>query len=148
MKIILKSDVDKLGLLGDTKDVSHGYARNYLFPRGLAMAATPSALVWIEKTKDRREKVRAKAIEDAKAAAGKIAEISLSFARPVGEGGKLFGSVGKADIVKSLKASGYDVGKDAIKLDAAIKEIGESEVDIRLAPDVHVKVKVTVAVRS
>ncbi len=147
MKIILKSDIDKLGLAGDTKDVSRGYARNYLFPRGLAVDATPSALQWVEKTKDRREKARAKAIEEAKAAAEKITEISLSFTRPVGEGGKLFGSVGKADIVKSLKASGYEVGKDSINLDAAIKEVGESEVDIRLAPNVHAKVKITVAVR-
>ncbi len=148
MKIILKSDVDKLGLAGDTKEVSRGYARNYLFPRDLATAATPSALQWVEKTKDRREKARAKAIEDAKTAAGKITEISLSFTRPIGAGGKLFGSVGKADIVKSLKASGYEVGKDAINLDAAIKEIGESEVDIRLAPDVHAKVKISVVARS
>ncbi len=148
MKVILKSDIDKLGLAGDIKDVSRGYARNYLFVRGLAVDATPSAVQWVEKTKDRREKARAAALETAKAAAEKIGDVSLSFVRPVGEGGKLFGSVGKADIIKSLKASGYSVGKDAINLDAAIKEIGDSEVEIRLAPGVKTKVKISIVARS
>ncbi len=148
MKVILRKDVEKLGHTGQVKEVARGYARNFLVPRGLAMEATPEAVTWFEKGNERRAKLREKAVAAAKAEVVKLAEVKLSFARPVGENGKLFGSVGKSDIVKSLKASGYTVEKEAIVMAAAIKDVGESEVEVRLAPGASAKVKVSVVARS
>jgi large subunit ribosomal protein L9 len=148
MKVILTNDVEKLGQSGDIKDVKRGYARNFLFARGLATLATTAALKSYEKSKERREAARQKELESKKASATKMADVKLSFSRQVGDGGKLFGSVGKSDIVKSLKASGHDVDKSQVVLDAALKEIGDFDVEVRFAPEVQTKVKVTIAARS
>lgn len=148
MKVVLKTDVEKLGQAGDVKDVARGFARNHLFPRGLAVEATPAALRWVEQGKERRERARENTLAAAKALAGKLADVNLSFSRRVGENGKLFGSVGKTDIAKSLKASGYDVDKSAVMLESTVKEIGDTEVEIRLAPDAVAKIKVSVVPRG
>ncbi len=148
MKVILKSDIDKVGRTGDIKNVKRGFARNYLIARGFATEATPAAIKWFEQGKERREKARLAASDGAKTLCEKLSSVALSFARKVGEGGKLFGSVGKTDIVKGLKSSGYTVAKGAVLLDAAIKELGEFDVEIRLAPEASTKIKVTVTSRS
>ncbi|HAH06248.1 MAG TPA: 50S ribosomal protein L9 [Elusimicrobia bacterium] len=148
MKVILRKDVEHLGQAGQVKEVKPGFARNYLFVRGLALEATPSLIAWHEKGKERRKVLQEKAEAKAQEAAKKIAGVSLSFSRPVGEQGKLFGSVGKSDIVKSLKASGFSVVKESIRLESAIKEPGDYEVEIRLTPTSSVKVKVTVVPRA
>lgn len=148
MKVILKTDVEKVGRAGDVKDVALGFARNFLFVRGLAMEATPSAMRWFEKGKEKREKARQKLLEQARETCGKLADVRLSFSRRSAEGGKLFGSVGRADIAKSLKASGYAVERSAVILDAPIKEAGDFEVEIRMAPEASAKVKVSVVTRS
>ena len=148
MKIILRSAVDSLGRAGDIKDVSLGYGRNFLIPRGLAAEATPAAIAWWEKGKEKRAKLAAKELQAAKELAAKMSGVSLSFARQVGAEGKLFGSVGKTDIVKSLKTAGYAVEKEAVNLDAAIKLAGEHEVELKLFPDVSAKIKVSVVPRQ
>lgn len=148
MKVILRKDVEKLGNAGQVKDVKLGYARNMLIPRGLALEATPAVVAWFEKGEKRRAELRGKAVAKAQEAAAKLAEVTLSFSRPVGENGKLFGSVGKTDIAKSLKASGHAVDKDSVVLPAAIKEAGESEVEVRLATGVSAKIKVSVVARA
>lgn len=148
MKVILRKDVDNLGHAGQVKEVKLGYARNMLIPRGLALEATPAVVAWFEKGEKRRAELREKSLAKAKDAAAKLADVKLSFSRPVGENGKLFGSVGKADIAKSLKASGHAVDKDAVVLPAAIKEAGDSEVEVRLATGVSAKVKVSVVARA
>src|SRR5437870_5138514 len=116
MKVILRSDVDKLGRAGDIKQVASGFARNFLIPRKLAHEATPAAIQFHEKGAERRAKVREKTVSAAQETAGKIAGVHLSFSRPAGDQGKLFGSVGKSDIADSLKASGFTVDKKAILL--------------------------------
>ncbi|MFH2204296.1 MAG: 50S ribosomal protein L9 [Elusimicrobiota bacterium] len=148
MKVILKSDVEKLGRAGDIKNVRLGFARNYLLVRGLAMEATPVAVREYEKSRERREKARTQTLESAKATCEKLAAVKLTFDRKVAEGGRLFGSVGKTDIVKGLKSSGYTVEKGDILLDAAIKELGELEVEVRLAPEASAKIKVAVVART
>jgi large subunit ribosomal protein L9 len=147
MKVILKTDVDSLGRAGDVKDVARGFARNYLFARDLAIEATPSAIAWYEKGAERRKKTREKRLVEAKGVCEKVSAVKLSFSRQVGEGDKLFGSVGKSDIQKSLKASGYEIEKDAILLPAPIKEVGDFDVELRLAPDAAAKIKVSVVAR-
>ncbi|MFC1679056.1 50S ribosomal protein L9 [Elusimicrobiota bacterium] len=148
MKVILKTDVEKLGRAGDVRDVALGFARNHLIPRGLVTEATPAALRWFEKGKERRERAREKDLDKAKSLAEKLADVSLSFTRRVGDNGKLFGSVGRTDIAKSLKASGYEVDKSAVILESTIKEIGDCEVEIRLAAEAVAKIKVSVAIRA
>lgn len=148
MKIILTNEVDKVGQAGDIKDVKPGYARNFLLPKRLAVEATPAALRQWDKSREARETRRAKALDQAKAVAQKIDGTALSFARPVGEGGKLFGSVGKADLAKSLEASGFAVDKTQIELAQPLKEVGEYEVPVKLGPGAQAKVKVSIVPRS
>jgi large subunit ribosomal protein L9 len=148
MKVILKSTVDHLGRAGDVKDVADGYARNFLLPRKLAEAATPSALKYWEKGKEKRAAVVAGEVKLAQELAGKLAGVNLTFSMPASEEGKLFGSVGKTDVLKSLKAAGYEVPKNSVRLETALKTTGEHDVELRLAPEVLAKIKVTVSARE
>jgi large subunit ribosomal protein L9 len=148
MKVILKSTVDHLGRVGEVKEVAAGYARNFLLPRKLAEPATPSALKYWEKGKEKRAAVVAAEVKAAKELSDKLAGVNLTFSMPASEEGKLFGSVGKTDVLKSLKAAGYDVPKNSVRLETALKTTGEHEVELRLAPEVTAKVKVTVSARE
>ncbi len=148
MKVILKNNVDHLGRAGDVKDVATGYARNFLLPRKLAESATPSALKYWEKGKEKRAKVVAAEVKVAKELADKLSSVNLTFSMPASEEGKLFGSVGKTDVLKSLKVAGYDVPKNSVRLENALKATGEHEVELRLAPEVVATIKVTVSARE
>ena len=148
MKVILRSTVNNLGRPGDVKDVKVGYARNFLLPRKLAELATKSSLKYWEKGKEKRQELVSAEVKVAKDLAEKLASVNLTFAVPASEEGKLFGSVGKADILKSLKAAGYEVPKNSVRLETAIKTTGEHEVELRLQPEVSAKVKVTVSARE
>ena len=148
MKVILKKDVENVGRSGDVKDVARGFARNYLLARGLAMEATPAAIQWFAKGDERRKKLREKALSAAKGDCEKLAAVRLSFSRQVGENGKLFGSVGRSDIIKSLKASGHDLDRGVVCLASPIKEVGDFDVELRLAPEASVKIKVSVVARK
>jgi large subunit ribosomal protein L9 len=148
MKVILKTTVDNLGRPGDVKEVKPGYARNFLLPRKLAEPATPAAVKYWEKGKEKRAAVVAGEVKLAKELAEKLAGVNLTFAMPASEQGKLFGSVGKTDVLKSLKAAGYEVPKNAVNLDMAIKTVGEHEVSLKLQPEVTAKIKVTVSARE
>jgi len=148
MKVILRTDIEKLGRAGDVKDVKDGFGRNFLLPRKLALQATPAALKQWEKGKDKRAKALSSKQGELKELAGKINGVSLSFSRPAGAEGKLFGSVGKSDILKSLKSCGFTVDKETVVLDQSIKQVGEHEVEVRLMPEVSAKVKVTVVARE
>lgn len=148
MKVILKSNVDHLGRAGEVKEVALGYARNFLLPRKLAEPATASALKYWEKGKEKRAAVVAGEVKVAKELAEKLAGVNLTFSMPASEEGKLFGSVGKTDVLKSLKAAGYDVPKNSVRLETALKTTGEHEVELRLQPEVSAKVKVTVSARE
>jgi large subunit ribosomal protein L9 len=148
MKVILRTTVDHLGRAGEIKDVAAGYARNFLLPRKLAEEATPSAIKYWEKGKEKRAQIVAEEIKTAKGLAEKLAGVNLTFSMPASEEGKLFGSVGKTDVLKSLKAAGYEVPKNSVRLETALKTTGEHEVDLRLAPEVLAKVKVTVSARE
>lgn len=148
MKVILKTTVDNLGRPGDVKEVKPGYARNFLLPRKLAEPATPAALKYWEKGKEKRAAQVATEVKAAKDLAEKMAGVNLSFSMPASDLGKLFGSVGKTDVLKSLKAAGYDVPKNAVSLDMAIKTTGEHDVLLKLQPEVSVKIKVTVTARE
>ncbi len=148
MKVILRSYVENLGRPGEIKEVADGYGRNFLLPQGLAVTATPAAIREWEKCKDKRASIVSADNEKARGLAGKLAGVKLSFTLPASPEGKLFGSVGKSDIIKSLKASGCEVPKDSVCLPAPIKTVGEHEVELRLQPEVIAKVKVAVVARE
>ena len=148
MKVILRSYVENLGRPVEIKEVADGYGRNFLLPQGLAATATPAAIREWEKCKDKRAIIVSADNEKARGLAGKLAGVKLSFALPASPEGKLFGSVGKSDIIKSLKASGCEVPKDSVRLPAPIKTVGEHEVELRLQPEVTAKVTVAVVARE
>lgn len=148
MKVILRTDIDNLGRPGDVKDVKDGFARNFLLPRRLAEPASPAAVTYWEKGKERRAQQVQAEIRAARELSEKLAGVNLTFAVPASEEGKLFGSVGKADVLKSLKAAGYEVPKNSVRLETAIKTTGEHEVALRLQPEVTATIKVTVSARE
>ena len=136
-----------LGDAGAVKDVAPGFARNYLFPRGLAARATPAAIEAWTKRQSSVAKAREEKINGARELSQKLAGVSLSFAKPANDEGLLFGSVGKGDILKSLKACGYAVAKEEIVLPSALKKTGDYEIELQLAPSVTAKIKLTIGVK-
>ena len=144
MKVILLEDVRGSGKSGDVVNVSDGYARNMLIPRGLAVEATPQNVKQLEKKK---EAIAKKFAEDKAAALEmkkKLEEITIEVKTKAGKNGKVFGSVTSADIAEALHAQGFDVDKKKIQLDSPIKAIGTTDVNVKLFTEVSGKVKVNV----
>lgn len=144
MKVILLEDVRGSGKSGDVVNVSDGYARNMLIPRGLAVEATPQNVKQLEKKK---EAIAKKFAEDKAAALEmkkKLEEITIEVKTKAGKNGKVFGSVTSADIAEALQAQGFDVDKKKIQLDSPIKATGTTDVNVKLFTEVAGKVKVNV----
>ncbi len=144
MQIILQEDVEKLGTRGQVVDVADGYARNFLLPRRLAIAATAGNLKRLEKIRATLAKRTATEREGAQKQADLLAAVSVTLARKAGENDQLFGSVTAADIAEALAAQGYQVDKRKIELPEPIKLIGEYQVTAKLHHDVTAAIKVTV----
>jgi large subunit ribosomal protein L9 len=149
MKIILLKDVKDIGPADTVKDVSDGYARNYLVPKNLAVAANEGTL----KTLEARMKAKSEDLEKQKSAlketASKIDGAQISIQVDVGENGKLFGSVTHQDIAQKIYESlGIEVDKKKVILDQPIKTIGSFEVPVKFAPDISALIKVNVAASS
>ena len=145
MKIILLDDVPKLGRRGEVRDVSDGYARNYLLPHKLALTATGANLKNLETIKARHESQAAKLRSEAEVQAQAVEALTYAQARQASDEGRLFGSVGRADVATFLAQNGLTVERRRILLDEPIKTLGEFSVPIRLHGDVtaHLKVSVT-----
>lgn len=144
MEVILRQAVEKLGHTGDVVNVSNGYARNYLLPRGVAYAATEGNKRRIEQERQRLEAAEEARRTTARQLAENLEQVSLTFSARVGEEGKLFGSVTSGDIAAQLVAQGYSVEKRQIDLHEPIKALGVYRVPIRLHADVHPEIKVWV----
>ncbi|MGH9802604.1 MAG: 50S ribosomal protein L9 [Blastocatellia bacterium] len=144
MQLLLKEDVEKLGVRGELVKVRPGYGRNFLLPRGLAVQATPGNVKQIEL--QRRSLLKKEATErDAAAQQSELLkEITLEFARKVGEHGMLFGSVTSMDIAEAFAAKGFEIDRRKIQLKDPIKEPGEFEVPIKLHREVPASIKVVV----
>jgi len=142
MKVILRADITNIGRQGDVKEVSPGYARNYLLPRQLVMEATPQNMKLWEREKVKLEKQREQVIQSARELADKIEKLSVTIPVKVGEGGKLFGSVTSTIIAEALEKLGTKVNKHDVLLPEPLKEVGVFTVDIRLHPEVIAKAKV------
>ncbi|MDR1662901.1 MAG: 50S ribosomal protein L9 [Endomicrobium sp.] len=144
MKVILISDVINVGHQGEVKEVSSGFARNYLVPQNLAMEATLANLKIWEREKLKFEKQREEIILAAKEIAFKMEAVEFIVKVKKGENGKIFGSVTSANLSKIFKEKGFEIDKRDIFLSDSIKEVGCYEVNVRLHPKVVVKVRLVV----
>ena len=144
MKVILQKDVKGIGKVGDIVNVSDGYGRNYLIPRGLAIDATESNINILNEKKKALEKKRQKEVEAAQEIAKKLSQETIKLKVKTGENGKLFGSITSKDIQDELKKRGYDIDKKKINLADAIKTTGTFNVDVKLYPGIQAKIKVEV----
>lgn len=144
MEVILRRAVDNLGHPGDIVNVSAGFARNYLLPRGFAYEATAGNKKRMEQERARLEAAESSRREAAEEIAKKLEPVSLTFSARVGEEGKLFGSVTTADIAHQLEAQGFKIEKRQIDLHEPIKALGVYRVPIRVHADVRAEIKVWV----
>jgi large subunit ribosomal protein L9 len=144
MKVILRSDITNIGRQGEIKEVSAGFARNYLVPKSLAMEANAQNLKIWERERVKLEKQREEIINNAKDLAGKLEAAEFSVKVKLGDNGKIFGSVTTANIAKIIENQGFQVSKRDILLADSIKEAGSYEISIRLHPEVAAKIKLSV----
>jgi len=144
MDVVLRQDIDKLGLRGEVVSVARGYARNFLFPRGLADEATPARVSELRKVEENRARHEAKTFEDAHAVAERLGQVELRFDVKAGSTGSLFGSVTATDIADQLWDK-HKVRVDRRKIGGdTIKRIGRYQVPIDLFQDVSVDVRTLV----
>jgi large subunit ribosomal protein L9 len=144
MRLILKEDVVKVGLAGDTVKVAGGYGRNYLIPQGLAMEATASNMKILEQHMMRRTKKLAAIKGESEAMAAEVAKLRLSFTRRAGEDGKLFGSVTASEIGHAVLEKNIRIDRRKVLLDMPLKQLGEHIVKIKLHPEVTAEVTVEI----
>lgn len=138
MQIILKKDVENLGLEFDTVDVKPGYARNFLIPQGYAVLGTPKNKAALAETLESRKEVEAKLIADAQAKVEQLKKSSVTLAAKVGTGDKLFGSVNNATLSEELAKAGINIDKKYIKIPGNnIKRTGKFSALVRLHRDVE-----------
>ncbi|MCR3920935.1 MAG: 50S ribosomal protein L9 [Firmicutes bacterium] len=136
MKVILLQDVKNFGTKGEVKEVAEGYARNFLFPRELAVEATGGHLKQLHKQEKLQADKKAKVLQEAQKKAAKLEGMTVEIAMRVGENGRLFGSVTTADLALALKKKGVTVDKRKIDLSEPIKSVGTYPFRVKLHPDV------------
>lgn len=138
MKLILTSDVEDLGKKGEVVDVADGYARNFLLPKKKAVKATEGAIRTAEALRRAREEAERQAKEEAERIATQLVGTRVVIAAQAGDEGKLYGSVGVADIVEGIKKfTGVELDRKAIHLENPIREIGLHDVQVVLHPEVQ-----------
>ncbi|HZB26964.1 MAG TPA: 50S ribosomal protein L9 [Gemmatimonadales bacterium] len=144
IEVILREDIKTLGRAGEMVRVKPGYARNYLLPQGLAYEATEgnkkrvAAESRVRTARDHAERA------DAERAAATLGEVTLTLTGKAGEEGKLFGSITSQDIAEALASQGHTVDRRRIELEHPIKTTGSHMVTVRLHPEVHAQLRVTV----
>jgi large subunit ribosomal protein L9 len=144
MKIILLDDVAKVGRRGEVRDVSDGFARNFLIPKKLALSASAGNLKNLEHIKQQQEAKAERIKGDAVGIQQRIEALTYEEHRQASEEGKLFGSVTSQDIADFLDRHGMKIERRRIHLDEPIKTLGEAMVPIRLHADVTAQLRVTV----
>ena len=144
MQVILLEDVPALGKSGESVKVSEGYGRNYLIPQKKAILATEKGIKILEHQKREVQQRMGKVKKDVEKVAEQIEKLSCTFAKPVGESGKLFGSVTSMEIESFLKENGIDVDRKKILLEEPIKNLGMFTVPIKLHPELTAQLKVWV----
>ncbi len=144
MEVILRQDLDELGLEGDIVNVAKGYARNYLIPKDLALEASPQNINSLELQRKKIEVRRIKARENAEKVKQQIEALEITFKHKAGEEGKLYGSVTGMDIASYLETKGIVIDRKKIVLEKPIKELGEFEAKVKIYPEVTGVIKVKI----
>jgi large subunit ribosomal protein L9 len=144
MEVILREDVEKLGTRGQLVKVASGYARNFLLPKRLAVAATESNKKIVEQERQAHLRREAKVVGEAGDLAKLMAAVVVTISQKAGENGQLFGSVTSKDIAEALETQGYTIERRKIALEEPIKSLGEFKVPLRLHREVTVDIAVNV----
>jgi large subunit ribosomal protein L9 len=145
MQVILRQDVEKIGLRGEVVDVAPGFARNFLLPRRLAETATPGKVAELRKHEEKRARHEAQSFEQAQEIAQKVEAAELRFDVPAGETGTLFGSVTATDISEQLwQSQKVRVDRRKLELSESIKRIGRYQIPVELFADVTATLRVAV----
>lgn len=144
MEVILLDSVNKLGHRGQTVKVKPGYARNYLFPRNLALPATVGNKKVFQEAERHIIKRDIEAAAAARTRGAKLGDLSVSVTVQVGEEDKMYGSVTSLDIVRKLAEQGHEIDRRELLMDEPIKQLGVYTIDLRLHSDVTIPVKVSV----
>lgn len=149
MQVILLEKIRNLGDLGDVVNVKAGYGRNFLLPHGKAVTATKQNKELFEARRAELERAQADALGRAQARAEQLNGVAVKIARKAGEEGKLFGSVGTADIAEAATAAGFTLAKSEVQLSRGpLKELGDHEIVIGLHPEVQCKITVSVVAEA
>ncbi|MCA8955342.1 MAG: 50S ribosomal protein L9 [Planctomycetes bacterium] len=144
MEVLLKTDIEKLGRLGDVVTVRTGYARNYLLPTGRAVLVTKANLANIERDKALKAVEEQQRVAGLKQLAESIGQSSVTIEGKASESGHLFGSVSAAQIAAAMRAKGLEVDDKMVRLDAPLKEISVYDVRVHLHAEVEATIKVWV----
>jgi large subunit ribosomal protein L9 len=144
MEVILRSDVEKLGVRGQLVKVASGYARNFLLPKRLAVAATDANRKIVEQERQAHLRKEAKLKGEAEDLAKIVGGVSVTIAQKAGENDQLFGSVTAKDVAAALEAKNFTIDRRKIQLDEPIKQLGEFKVQVRLHKDVNAEITVNV----
>lgn len=136
MKVIFLQDVKGQGKKGQVKEVSEGYARNFLLPKGYVQIATDGAKKTLDQIQAAADKKKAQEKEDAKALAVRLGEMTVVIKAKAGEGGRLFGAITSKQIAEALEKQKITIDKRKIELDEPIRTLGVTQVPLKLYPDV------------
>ncbi|HUS58496.1 MAG TPA: 50S ribosomal protein L9 [Planctomycetota bacterium] len=144
MELLLRQDVEKLGNRGDVVNVSDGYARNFLIPRGIATKATAENKKTLEVQRHAEERRQEAKVQELLETAKKVQSISCTVSAPASPEGHLFGSIGPEQIAAAFRADGMPIEPKMIQMDAPIKELGVFTVTVRITPDAKAVTRVWV----
>ncbi|HLI85111.1 MAG TPA: 50S ribosomal protein L9 [Bryobacteraceae bacterium] len=144
MEVILREDIDKLGARGDIVKVAPGYARNFLLPKRLAVAATDANRKIVEQERQAHLRKEAKLKTEAEDLGKLMAGTVVTISQKAGENDQLFGSVTAQDIVNALAARNFTIDRRKVQLDEPIKQLGAYQVPLRLHKDVTTEISVNV----
>ena len=150
MEVILLEKVQRLGGLGDKVSVKAGFARNYLIPKGMAVAATPGNEAEFEARREELERREAEALAAAGEQAAVLEDVEITVLRKAGEGGRLFGSVGPADVAQALGELGHEVTRQQVRMPDGdpVRQLGEHAVTIRVSAEVETAIRLKVEPES
>jgi large subunit ribosomal protein L9 len=145
MEVILREDIENLGNRGEVVKVAPGYARNFLLPKRLAVAATESNKKIVEQERQAHLRKEAKLKNEAEDLSKMLTGVTVTITQKAGENDQLFGSVTAKDVADALAGKNYTIDRRKIQLDEPIKQLGEYKVPVRLHRDVTAEVTVVVA---
>lgn len=146
MKVLFVKEVSGTARPGDVREVSPGYARNFLFPKHLAVVADERVVDQIRKREEAARRRAEKELTEAREAAARLRKLTVTIYAKTGEGGRLFGSVTNTDVAQQLRReAGIDLDKRKIEIETPIKSLGPHEVSVELHPEVKETLRVVVA---